>query len=81
MVYLSFFFAISLLSFIDINVPNGSEEHVSVTTYSARIDRIIASALPVQFRFVQSEHRGGFCDCWALANLTVTPPSGQITEL
>ena len=24
-----------------------------------------------QFRFVQLEHRGGFCDCWAVANLTL----------
>ena len=24
-----------------------------------------------QLRFVQQEHRGGFCDCWSLANLTV----------
>ena len=63
------------------NVPNRSEERVSMTTYSASIDGIIASELPVQFRFVQLEHRGGFCDCWAVANLTVTPPSGQTTEL
>ena len=62
-------------------VPNRSEERVSMTNYSASIDRIIASELPVQFRFVQLEHRGGFCDCWAVANLTVTPPSGQTTEL
>ena len=62
-------------------VPNRCEEHVSMTNYLASIDRIIASELPVQFRFVQLEHRGGFCDCWAVANLTVTPPSGQTTEL
>jgi hypothetical protein len=24
-----------------------------------------------QFHFVQMEHRGGFCDCWAVANLTL----------
>ena len=24
-----------------------------------------------QLKFVQREHRGGFCDCWAIANLTV----------
>ena len=34
-----------------------------------------------QFRFVQLDHRGGFCDCWAVANLTVTLPNGQATEL
>jgi hypothetical protein len=25
-----------------------------------------------QFHFVQMEHRGGFCDCWAVANLTLS---------
>ena len=25
-----------------------------------------------QFRFVQLEHRGGFCDCWAVADLAIT---------
>ena len=29
-----------------------------------------------QFRFVQSEHRGGFCDCWAVANLTLNDNIG-----
>jgi hypothetical protein len=24
-----------------------------------------------QFHFFQMEHRGGFCDCWAVANLTL----------
>ena len=30
-----------------------------------------------QFRFVQLEHRGGFCDCWAVANFTVTNPGRE----
>ena len=25
----------------------------------------------IQFRFIQPEHRGGFCDCWSVANLRV----------
>ena len=25
----------------------------------------------VQLRFVQLEHRGGFCDCWAVYNISV----------
>ena len=29
-----------------------------------------------QFHFVQSEHRGGFCDCWAVANLTLNESIG-----
>ena len=29
-----------------------------------------------QFRFVQLEHRGGFCDCWAVANLTLNESIG-----
>ena len=52
-----------------------------VRGYSASIEDLVLSALPVQFRFVQLEHRGGFCDCWAVANLTVTLPNGQATEL
>lgn len=25
----------------------------------------------VQFRFVQPEHHGGYCDCWGVTNLKV----------
>ena len=57
------------------------EQYMVVRSYSTSIDGITLSALPVQFRFVQLDHRGGFCDCWAVANLTVTPPNGQATEL
>ena len=56
-------------------------QFVVVRGYSASIEDIALSALPVRFRFVQLEHRGGFCDCWAVANLTVTLPNGQATEL
>ena len=35
----------------------------------------------VQFRFIQLEHHGGFCDCWEVANLTVTLASGQSKNL
>ena len=48
------------------------EQYMVVRSYSTSIDGITLSALPVQFRFVQLDHRGGFCDCWAVANLTVT---------
>ena len=52
-----------------------------VRGYSANIEDIALSALPIQFRFVQFDHCGGFCDCWAVANLTATPSNGQATEL
>ena len=29
-----------------------------------------------QFHFVQMEHRGGFCDCWAVANLALRERNG-----
>ena len=34
-----------------------------------------------RFRFIQREHRGGFCDCWAVANLTATLTSGEQRNL
>ena len=63
------------------NISITETEFVAVRNYSASIEDITLSAIPVQFRFVQSEHCGGFCDCWAVANLTATPPNGQATEL
>ena len=35
----------------------------------------------LRFRFIQKEHRGGFCDCWAVANLTATLTSGEVRNL
>ena len=29
-----------------------------------------------QFRFVRMDHRGGFCDCWAVANFTLSERNG-----
>ena len=34
-----------------------------------------------ELRFIQLDHRGGFCDCWEVANLTVTLTNGQTREL
>ena len=36
-----------------------------------------------QLRFIQSDHRGGYCDCWAVTNLsisndTVDSPNQQV---
>ena len=33
--------------------------------------RKIEANTSIQIRFIQQEHRGGFCDCWALANLSI----------
>ena len=54
---------------------------VARSRYSASINNITLSALPVQFRFVQLKHQGKFCDCWAVTNLTVAPTNGQAIEL
>ena len=62
------------------NISISEDQFVVVRGYSASIEDLVLSALPIQFRFVQLEHRGGFCDCWAVANLTVTPPNGQATD-
>ena len=49
--------------------------HVTVRSYSllfpSDIDHINSSQR-VQFRLVQSDHRGGFCDCWAVFNLNIS---------
>ena len=63
------------------NISVTEEQYMTVKSYSISIGGIALSALPVQFRFVQLDHRGGVCDCWAVANLTVTPPNGQATKL
>jgi hypothetical protein len=57
------------------------EQFLAMRDYSASIEGVALSALPIRFRFVQLDHRGGICDCWAVANLTVTPPNGLATEL
>jgi hypothetical protein len=32
----------------------------------------VNSSQRVQVRLVQSDHRGGFCDCWAVSNLNIS---------
>jgi hypothetical protein len=46
----------------------------NVRSYSAVIPNIISISddQRVQLRLVQSDHRGGFCDCWAVSDLTLT---------
>ena len=48
------------------NVTSGDS---STTTFTTDLDYYSEY---FQFRFVQLDHRGGFCDCWAVANLTIT---------
>ena len=45
------------------------KEDISVTTFIASLDKYSDF---FQFRFVQLDHRGGFCDCWAVADLIIT---------
>ena len=49
--------------------------HVSVRSYSqlfpSDIDHVNDSQR-VQLRLVQSDHRGGFCDCWAVSDLNIS---------
>ena len=49
--------------------------HVSVRSYRqlfpSDIDHVNNSQR-VQLRLVQSDHRGGFCDCWAVSDLSVS---------
>ena len=61
--------------------PINEGQFVVIRGYTVSIEDVALSALPIQFRFIQLDHCGGFCDCWAVANLTVTPPNGQATEL
>ena len=49
--------------------------HVTVRSYSLQLPNDvnhINASQRVQLRLVQSDHRGGFCDCWAVSNLTVS---------
>ena len=35
----------------------------------------------LRFCFLQKEHCGGFCDCWAVANLIATLTNGEVKSL
>lgn len=39
------------------------------------ISQVNDSQFGVELRFVQSDHRGGFCDCWALTQLDIVEAS------
>ena len=42
------------------------------------ISQVNDSQFGVELRFVQSDHRGGFCDCWALTQLYIVEESENI---
>ena len=46
-----------------------TSQDYSTTTFMGRLDKYSDF---FQFRFVQLDHRGGFCECWAVADLTIT---------
>ena len=54
---------------------------VTVRSYSlmfpSDIDHVNSSQR-VQLRLVQSDHRGGFCDCWAVSNLSISFISSDV---
>ena len=52
---------------------------ITVDLRNIRLDQCSFNHL--RFRFIQREHRGGFCDCWAVANLTATLTSGEVKDL
>ena len=39
----------------------------------------ISGASDIQFRFVQEEHTGGYCNCWAVDNLVLRNGSSSVT--
>ena len=48
---------------------NFISEDNSATAFVADLDKYSDH---FQFRFVQLDHRGGHCDCWAVADLAIT---------
>ena len=55
----------------------------NVRSYSAVIPNInpINDDQRVQLRLVQSDHRGGFCDCWAVSDLTLRHEDSTVHEI
>ena len=55
--------------------------HTSVRSHSqlfpSDIDQVNDSQ-QLQLRLVQSDHRGGFCDCWTVSNLSISFEASDI---
>ena len=45
--------------------------HYTLLFPTSNIDHVNSSQR-VQFRFVQPDHRGGFCDCWAMVHVNIS---------
>ena len=61
-----------------INFTTSKRAHVDVSRFVLDLQLNGSQELVEnsQFRFAQMEHRGGFCDCWAVANLTLSERNG-----
>ena len=55
----------------------------NVRAYSAVIPNInsISDDQRVQLRLIQSDHRGGFCDCWAVSDLILRHEDSTVHEI
>ena len=55
----------------------------NVRSYSAVHPNIssISNSQRVQLRLVQSDHRGGFCDCWAVSDLTLRHEDSTVRKI
>ena len=52
-----------------LTLMSDGNNNISATTFLTDLDEY---GDQFQFRFVQLDHLGGFCDCWAVANLKIT---------
>ena len=68
---------------LHVNTSESDAGNISFTTFVANsnINLQLCSFNHLRFRFIQTEHRGGFCDCWEVANLTATLTNGQTKDL
>ena len=55
--------------------------HVRVRSYSLQFPSDIGginSSQRVQLRLVQSDHRGGFCDCWTVSRIRISSAASDL---
>ena len=58
----------------ELNITFGGA-NATVVARTRRVEDALLITEGEEHRLVQREHRGGFCDCWAVANLTVNNDS------
>ena len=65
--------------------PSDGNEGIgaNVRSYSAVLPNVtmIDGGHRIQLRLVQSDHRGGFCDCWAVSNLALKLESSKFHKV